>query len=76
MGQRGVTKKATSGAIHRVPCPHCGRPNNFRDLRPMDGAGWGSYGLEPGAVISCDSCGKRMQVTGVQDVTVVTVRQA
>jgi hypothetical protein len=74
--KRGVTKKRTKGAIHRVPCPHCGRPNDCRGLQPKDGiGGWGGYGLEQGAKLSCDHCNRLMKITGVQDVTVVTVEQ-
>ena len=55
----------TSGPITRVPCCHCGKPNNFHGHFEM---------LTPGNVFACDHCGKPMQVAGVQDVKVVSVR--
>jgi phage FluMu protein Com len=77
MAKKPRTKKASSGAIHRVPCPHCGKANDCRGLRPKEGVGgWGGYGLEAGTKIDCDHCGKLMEIAGVQDVTVITVKQA
>jgi NAD-dependent SIR2 family protein deacetylase len=54
------------GPIDRVPCPHCGKPNNFRRVDEM---------LENGNIFSCDYCKKQMQICGVKDVRFVAVRK-
>lgn len=75
--RRSPTKETLSGPSHAVPCPHCKAPNNFLGMRPTgDNAGWGAYGLEPGTVVECDHCNRRMVITNVQEITVITVRQA
>jgi hypothetical protein len=72
------TTKTTKGALHSVPCPHCGRHNDFRPLAPSragGGAGEGDYGLENGAIIGCDFCKRKSVIVNVQTVTIVTLRQ-
>ncbi len=54
------------GPIDRVPCPHCGKANNFRRVDEM---------LEVGNVFGCDHCKKPMQISGVRDVRFVAVRK-
>lgn len=68
-----VTKQVQKGPIHRVPCPYCGAKNDFRGLQGE--AGWGDYGLERGAVVDCDHCGRKSQIVAVQTITVLTLRQ-
>ena len=62
--------KVTKGPLHNVPCPHCGTGIDCRDLQETYGTSF-----EPGMKIDCDHCGRHMQVTAVQSVTIVTVRQ-
>lgn len=74
---RPRTKQVMSGPLHAVPCPHCAQPNDCRGLAPVgETGGWGAYGLEPGTTLSCDHCKRPFRITGVQTVTVVSVRQA
>jgi len=54
----------STGPIDRVPCPHCGKPNNFRRVDEM---------LETGNIFGCDHCKREMQVRGVRDVRMVAV---
>jgi len=70
-----ATKKAARGYIHAVPCPHCGKPDDLRGLRPSGEAGWGAYALEEGTVLGCKHCNGKMVIKNVQDVTIVTVAQ-
>ncbi len=56
----------TQGPIDRVPCPHCGKPNNFRRVDEM---------LEPGNKFNCDHCKQVMQICGIKDVRFVAVRK-
>lgn len=58
----------TRGAIHAVPCPHCGKPNDFRPLQEQQL-------LDSGNNAICDHCGQNMQVVAVQPTTIVAVRQ-
>lgn len=57
----------TQGPMHAVPCPHCGAPNDFRELE--------SHKAEPGDTAACDACDGVMQITAMQPVTIVRVRK-
>lgn len=59
----------TNGPIHAVRCPHCGKPNDFRDLHSQQL-------LDTGAIPECDHCHRLMEVVRIAPVTVVTVRAA
>jgi len=65
------------GPIHSVPCPHCGAPNDLRELQ-------GQNLLDTGHNIICASvdgnrnqrhCGRVFQVTRIQPIVYVQVRQ-
>lgn len=65
----------SKGPVHGVPCPHCGRPN---DLRELDGQNV----LDTGAEVICGPvdgapntghCGRMFMVVSIQRVVVVTV---
>lgn len=64
-----------NGPVHHVPCPHCGRPN---DLRELDSQNL----LDTGAEIICSSvdgsagtghCGRLFMVSAVRIVKFVVV---
>ena len=55
----------TTGIVDRVPCCHCGKPNNFRGHHEM---------LDTGSVFACDHCHRPMQIVRVQEVKMVSVR--
>jgi hypothetical protein len=57
-----------SGPINRVPCPHCGKPNDFRELQQQQL-------LDTGHEADCDHCGGLMTIAGIQPVTMITVRK-
>ncbi len=63
----------TQGPIHKVPCPHCGQPLDFRAHagEELGGTGWGEQGLETGAVVDCDHCSRKSRVAAVERITVV-----
>lgn len=62
--------------MHRVPCPHCGKHNDFRKLTASArNTGWGGDMLETGTVVDCDTCGKKAEIAKVQSVRIVTLRQ-
>lgn len=56
-----------NGQIHAVPCPNCGKQNDFRPLK--------DYGCESGNVVSCDYCTQMMEIVKVQAITVISVRK-
>lgn len=56
----------TQGPIDRVPCPHCGKANNFKRVDEM---------LENGNTFKCDFCKQPMEICGVRDVRFVAVRK-
>ena len=58
----------TRGTVDRVPCAHCGTP---QDLRPAKEAKL----LDTGIDVTCDKCNKTSQVVAVKDVTMVALRQ-
>jgi len=66
------SKKMTSGPSSRVPCPHCGQPQNFAEH--IGSGDWGST-LERGMVCECDDCHRRYVIANVQQVTMVTLQQ-
>lgn len=57
-----------SGAANKVPCPSCGKANDFSHLESQ-------RILDTGHVVSCDACGRSMEVTSVRQLTIVSVRQ-
>ena len=65
--------KWVHGTVERVPCPHCGRANDFRNLASQQLLDTGHevtcQGEQPG-----EGCGQLMEVVGVKTVTVVAVR--
>lgn len=58
----------TSGPIHQVPCPHCGKPNDFRALKSQQL-------IDTGHQMYCDHCGRSMEVVRIATVEVVSVRR-
>jgi len=62
------SRKQTSGLIHAVPCPHCGKNNDFREIKNQ-------HLLETGSKFSCDHCQRMYIVTLCQPTTLVGLRQ-
>jgi hypothetical protein len=64
--------KSTQGALERVPCPHCGRGNDFRELDNQTL-------LDTGHKIICrgdkgDGCGLLMEVVAIRVIKVIAVK--
>lgn len=63
----------TRGTVDRVPCPNCGRPNDYRELD-------GQQLLDTGHRVICrgenagEGCGQLMEVVAIQVLKVVSVR--
>lgn len=70
------THPSVHGPVHAVPCPFCGKPNDFREiiehLQVTDQLGEGS---ETGQKVVCDECGQTMEVAQVKTVIMVQVRK-
>lgn len=68
--------QATRGPLNKVPCPWCQRPLNFSAHvdESMGGVGWGEQGLERGAKVDCDHCGRTSWVVEVEKLTVVSLK--
>lgn len=66
-------KTTTQGPLHKTPCPWCSAPQDFRLLADGDGAatGWGSQGMERGATVTCDECGRNSKVLAIEPITIV-----
>ena len=60
--------KSVQGPIDRVPCPHCGKPNDFRVMKEQQ-----LY--DTGHQCFCDHCGRSMEITSIRQVEVVSVRK-
>lgn len=60
--------KAVQGQIDRVPCPHCGKPNDFRVLKEQQ-----LY--DTGHCVFCDHCSRSMEITAIRQVELVAVRK-
>lgn len=73
-----MSRKTVSGPMHAVPCPHCGRTHDMRDLESQQL-------LDTGADITCEPlegqpdtgyCRRVFTIVGMRPITVVTVRQS
>lgn len=56
------------GTLDSVPCPHCGKPNDYRILHEQQL-------LDTGHLCSCDHCGRMMEVARIAPMIVVSVRE-
>jgi glutaredoxin len=56
----------TVGPIDRVPCPHCGKTNDFRELQ-------GQQLMDTGSGVICDHCKRVMHIAAIRQVTLVAV---
>lgn len=63
-----ASTKITGGRINQVRCPWCGHPNDFRGVDA-------SMLVDKGSEFDCDKCHYVMQVTNVEQVKVISVRQ-
>lgn len=59
---------ATGGPLHAVVCPYCGAPNDLRMLNSQQL-------LDTGSGVTCDKCNWTAQVTQIQQVVFVSLRQ-
>jgi hypothetical protein len=59
--------KTTQGTVSSVPCPHCGKPMDFRELKNQQL-------LDTGHKCTCDHCKRLVEVVGIHVVEVVVVR--
>jgi hypothetical protein len=72
-------QKSTQGPVSSVPCPRCGKPNDFREVTsdedgadvPSDSNAIGAD-FEQGAIVDCDHCGGKMKILGI--VTTVMIK--
>jgi hypothetical protein len=74
-----MPKASTSGPIQAVPCPHCDFKNDCRvlgDGEAKGGSGWGSQGLETGAVIDCDNCKRFSKIIAIETIQVIKLAPA
>ena len=76
-GQQPARQQVTRGPLHAVPCPHCGRKQDFRSLADSSqgGVGWGGM-MESGAKVDCDKCGRTAVIHTIAQVTVVKLKKA
>jgi len=56
------------GPMQAVPCPHCGKPNDFRALHEQQL-------MDTGNDAACDHCGNHMKIVRIAPVTMVSVRK-
>ena len=66
----------TQGRLNHVPCPHCSFPLNFSAHADAEhgGTGWGSQGLERGAKVDCDKCGRTSRILQTEQVTLIRLQ--
>jgi hypothetical protein len=63
----------TMGPVHKVPCPHCKQPMDFRAHVSAEdgGAGWGDQVLETGVTIDCDHCDGQSKLLGKEKIVMI-----
>jgi endogenous inhibitor of DNA gyrase (YacG/DUF329 family) len=68
--------QVTQGPIHKVPCPFCGQPMDFRAHADQEsgGTGWGEQGLETGALVDCDRCGRTSKILAKEKITIIRLQ--
>lgn len=64
----GPAHTVVQGMIEGVPCPHCGKKNDLRELEQQQL-------LDTGHQIACDFCQRSMEVTAIRKATIVAVRK-
>lgn len=64
----GASTRTVQGPIHAVPCPHCGKPNDYRTLKS-------EQLLDTGHCNFCDYCGHSMEVVKLATIEIVVVRR-
>lgn len=66
------------GRAPAVPCPHCGKPNDFTEIAEeiVQVSGLGALAQERGQIVVCDHCDREMEVVRIKCVTLIAVRQA
>ncbi len=72
-GQRPPT---THGPVQQVPCPHCGKPNDLRELDAqnlLDTGGEIVCGPIEGQV-NTGHCGRLFEIVGIRMIKVIVVR--
>ena len=67
-GQQQQQLKAVHGPIDAVPCPWCGKANDFRTIQS-------EQLLDTGGEHYCDKCGYSMLVVAIRTVELVAVRK-
>jgi len=72
--QRPPQPKWSQGPLERVPCPHCGKPNDFRELANQQLIDTGHKMICQGSD-GQSGCGRSMEVTAIRNITVVAVRK-
>ncbi len=67
--QQGQPRRApqTHGPIESVPCPHCGKRLDFRDLQSQQL-------LDTGHKIICDHCHRVVIVAALRQITLVALQ--
>jgi len=68
MSPATTPKTTVSGSIDRVPCPWCGKPNDYRIMQS-------EQLLDTGNQHFCDHCGYSMEIVSMRTVELVTVRK-
>lgn len=63
-----MSQPSVNGPIDRVPCPHCGKAMDLRDLRDQNV-------LDTGHHLLCDHCQRWSEICAIQIVTFVAVRK-
>ena len=59
----------TGGTVNQVQCPHCGKPNDYRELQSQQL-------MDTGSDCECDHCHRFMEIVAILPVTYVQVRQS
>lgn len=66
MAKQQQMPPVTTGPIDKVPCPNCGKVNNFHGHHEM---------IDTGTVFMCDHCKLPMQICGIRQIKVISLRK-
>lgn len=77
MPQPPPAQQLVEGTVDRVPCPHCGGANDFREIvENLTSSSSFGEAQETGQKIICDHCDKPMEVVRIRRLVMIGVKQA
>lgn len=69
-----MSEPFVKGPVNAVPCPRCGAKNDFSEIMEHIGHTSLDRSQVTGQMVLCDHCNQKMEICGVQTVTIIATR--